>query len=425
MRTTRQAVFTGRATGALWLVLAMGWTSPAWSCPYSIRSVGFSGWRTPPLHVYCLVTGSTPNRKQVTHAFEQASDMVLFDSNVEAQVVDVDKEADHPAVVHARKVGVRRFPVLVLASGTERAMVLDVAGVDRADEEAIQSGLERVVWSDARADVADHIVRHWCVVLVAEGTDGADNARVERAIAAAAMGIRGFTTVLGETVGAPPHVVRIAAGKPDEAVLLWSLGLDTTKRPKAHVAVLFGRGRTLRLVLAGDEVTEDALLGAFRTIGENCACATAEQLLGQPPIPLRWGEDRQTQVRQVLKVDEEQMRADVLSTWSPGSGGRDAASAVQGYVEVAMPVPDAGAGPESVPDDVPADRTAAPDASAGAPAVATQPAPTSPGAPAAAPSPVSGLEQQTGRALLVAIGIMVAVLAVAGVVLAVRARRRA
>jgi len=262
------------------------------------------------------------------------------------------------------------------------------------------------------------------VVLVSEGTDGTDNARVERAIAAAVKGIRGFTTVLGETVGAPPHVVRIAAGNPDEAVLLWSLGLDTAKRPKAHVAVLFGRGRTLRPVLAGDEVTEDALLGAFRTIGENCACATAEKLLGQPPIPLRWAEDRQAEVRRVLKVDEEQMRADVLSTWSPGAGGRGAASAAQGYVEVAMPVADADAGPESVPDDVLADRAAAPDASASAPAVTSQPTPTSPRAPAAAAPPVWSLEQETGRVLLVAIGVSVAVLAVAGIVLAVRARRR-
>lgn len=413
---------TGGWSGVLGVALVVASSSPAWACPYAIRAVGFTGWKAPPFHVYLLVKNAMPDREKVTSAFEQASDVVLFDSNVEAQVVNVDKEREHPALRHVQGLKVRTLPAALLVSTSGRAMVLEGIGAKGLSEEALQSELERVVWSEARADIADHIVRHWCVVLVVQGADRADNVRADRAVEAAAKKVVGTMTTMGEEIRLGPHVVRVRAQAPDERIVLWSLGLDQADRKKAHAVVLYGRGRQFGPVLSGETLTQDDLLAAFRGLGENCECITADQWLSQQPVPLRWSEEKQTEVRQVLKVDEEQMRADVLSTWSVSSGrGGGALGAARGYVEVAMPVEGAAPEPGATSEDVAVSPPAAPDASP-VPGAEATPTPTAP--PVATPAPVSPLEEQAGKVLLLAVGIMVVVMAAAGLLLVARRRQR-
>ena len=401
------------------LMVAAAWPPSAGACPYAVRTVGFSGWKRPPFQVYWLVNHATPNRRQVTQAFEQASDMVLFDSNVDARVVNVDEPAGRALPLPIRALNVKRFPSAVLAGPAGRVMVVPHIGGERTGADTIRSALEHVVWSPAREEIAKHVVRHWCVMVVVPGTDRAENARVDRAIAAASKEIVGFTTVLNEVVSQGPHVVPVSGASPKEAVLLWALGLDRADRARTHAVVVYGRGRRAGPTLTGEELTKESLLTAFRALGENCECTTAQQWQNQPPVPLRWDETRQAEVRRVLKVDEEQMQADVLSTWSVGGGTRSGGAAVQGYVEMAVPM--GGGDDEGQPSDVAHEASSR--RATRHPAPTNGPTRSAP--PRAEPSPdASPLEQQTGWALLFATaGLAVLVLAV-GLVLVWRMRQR-
>jgi hypothetical protein len=278
--------------------------APARTCPYSVRDVGFVELSSVPYNVYAFVMEDTPGKENFTSACEQVAAAVLFDSNVEMEIVHVDRQADHPALEYARFWEIKTYPSALLVSPRGESMVLAIYAPDETAKETVWSAFERVVGSPKREELVKHIVRAWSVVLLVQGTNDAEVARARKVVAEAVKNVTQTMNQAGKTVEEGPYVIQVSPAEfAEEEILLWSLGLSGHDVSKSRVIVLYGRGRQIGPVLVGEELTSSNLFSILGTVGMSCSCDTDPSLLYGRQIPLRWGKPLRAEVTKYLGFD--------------------------------------------------------------------------------------------------------------------------
>ena len=98
----------------LWVCLQ---AHPVSACRYNVRDTGFVDFGTEPYYLYGYVREDTP--ADIASAFRQISYAVLTDSNIEIEIINIDRQKDHPAVKYIDLKRIESFPaaVLVLQDG--------------------------------------------------------------------------------------------------------------------------------------------------------------------------------------------------------------------------------------------------------------------------------------------------------------------
>lgn len=371
------------------------------ACPYSIRQVGFVVLEYKPYHVYYFVKDNTPGRERLTALLPTVSAEVLENCNVEAEVVNVDRQKSHPARSYFGSLGLKDLPRAVLASPQNEMMVLPKT--DPLSEESLRRQLESLVSSPKREEIKRHIVRDWCVVMLIEGEDPKGNQRAARAVTTAIKKITGALTDMGTVVKRGPHLLRVSPKAEEEKVLLWSLGLSDKAERRARVVVLFGRGRQIGPTLRGGNLSAESVLSILHTIGKNCACTTDLRLLSGRWLPLRWERTLQAQVREELGFDPDSPRVklDLAAIGSAADVPEACTQGALGYFEGYMEYLEEGEGEtESAPPLI--DLSSVNAAPAGAP-------PT--------------LERRAGRVVLATLAPMFLLVLIGSVLLLLRRRR--
>ncbi len=317
----------------------------AGGCPYSIRDAGFIVREPQPYKLTVFVNDRTPGREELTRWLAEAADSYLADANVAAEVVNLDQQPHHKANSYLPARGHDNLPVAVLISPRDKAMSLPGLEPNILFEEAIQRLVQEAVVSPKRTELAAHIITDWCVVVVAEGTDAAENRRVAQAVAAASRAVVGTITEMEQKIARGPYVITLSADDAAEEVFAWSIGLDRDDNTQARVAVLYGMGRRVGPVLAGENITESVLTNIFLFLGRNCTCTADPRWLLGPVVPLVWGQDRQQQVYDLLGFDPNSpmVAATLGGVWvsweSLGSpGGDEIADADSAQCSVAPPL---------------------------------------------------------------------------------------
>jgi len=376
----------------------------AYACPYSVRQVGFVILKKEPYRVCCLVRDDTPDRERVASWFRDC-DYVLMDSNVEAAVLNLDQSADE-ALASAVPRKIDRLPAVVIVSPSgERTMRLRL-GSQSSSEDAVRALLERAVSSPKREELKSHIVKNWCVVMLATGGDRAKNEKARGEVKAALEEVAGSETELGATIDVPPHLLVVASDDPAEKVLLWSLGLPHGKTPEPRVVVLFGRGQQIGPVLEGRTLTRAWVRSTIYKVGMNCACMTDHRWVSGPRIPLRWEEDCQEEVRRLVGIDPDspEVRLAIARAWQTDVQMERGALGLLGYTEgpfVQVEAPDGSVSVEATPEPIAAARLAVTRARSATEA-----------------DPGATLEERAGKAVIAVIaGMVVVVLACSGVLL--------
>ncbi|MCJ7675505.1 MAG: hypothetical protein MUO33_10190, partial [Sedimentisphaerales bacterium] len=69
---------------------------PVFACRYNVREVGFVDLGIERYRLYGYVDKNTP--AEITSSFEQISYAALLESNIEAEIIDVNQQKDHPAI---------------------------------------------------------------------------------------------------------------------------------------------------------------------------------------------------------------------------------------------------------------------------------------------------------------------------------------
>jgi hypothetical protein len=310
------------------------------ACPYSVRDVGFIELTPARYSLYCVVRNDTPERDKVSATFDELSGVVLLDSNVECEVVNLDRQEGHEAAEYVEFWGIDTFPSAVVVAPDGRSLVLPMVRADQPLKDTVWSVLEGVVSSPKRDEVLEHAPTAWCMVVLVEGGDRAENGKARKAVGEAMSFISGAVTAMGRVVREPPLLLVIPQqSAAEEEVLLWSLGLDSYDNRGARVAVLYGRGRQMGPVLEGDGLTRDAVLNLFYIIGMDCGCETDPRILAGRTIPLRWGSTVQSLLVSQLGFDPESpmVKTEVSRIWAGGAmyaeGPLGYTEGVFGYIE--------------------------------------------------------------------------------------------
>ncbi len=347
--------------GALFLagsVLAFcGLPPAARACPYSIRDAGFIMREPRPYKLYIFVADDTPGKDELAQWLATASAALLPDSNVEAELVNIDRQGTHDAMIHFHQLRPDALPVAILVSPRDAAMVVASLGRAGISEREVWELVASVVSSPRREELLKHIITDWCVLIVVKGTDAGENRRAERAAAAAAKAIVGMVTEMGVVIERPPRVMSVSWDDPRERIFLWSLGFPEKYAGRTGVAVVFGMGRRLGQVLTGQDLEEAMVLGLLELLGRNCTCTSDPSWLLGPVAPLVWGEDRYRQVHDELGFDPNHpaVAATLSGVWTSlgatGFAGDDLTAIGGGYMEFSLESLEAGDSSERDADD--------------------------------------------------------------------------
>ncbi len=344
----RTPLHAGRA-GVTLAVMALP-VSMGFGCPYAIRDAGFIVRDPSPYHLYLCVNDRTPEREHLDDRLAASATEFLADSNVEAEVVNLDRQPDHQAAAALASLSIRELPAAVLVSPLREAVRIRGLAMDHAPDEALRAVLAASVASPRREELKEHITEHWCLMVLAEGTDAKANERARAAAQAAAEQAVGMSTELGQTIEAPPRLLRLPADDPGEAVLLAALGLREGDPADPRLAVVFGTGRRLGPVLRGAEIAERSVLAYLETLGRSCACTSDPSELLGPSVPLVWDAEIRARVRDSLGFDPEkpEVRMVLAGVWQsqmvPGAGETRPFGSADEYVEFPVEV-----GPEPLP----------------------------------------------------------------------------
>ncbi len=294
------------------VLLLVGVTSlaPLAACPYSIRDSAFiGGTAASPYELQILVSGDqtasgSVSKDKITEWLSVGASAWLEAANVEARVLDVSDGGARDALPEGFSIP-RDFPAAILVSPGGAATTLPGIAPGKISLDAVMATALGIVESPLRKDIHKRLAKAWCVVLLLEGTDAAENTRARKAFEVAARSITGQATEMGKVVTAGPELLSVSHQSPEESILLWSLGLESSGEEKVPVraVMLIGRGERRGPLLEGDELTSGELLEMFTMLGRSCSCTTDEMWLSGPALPLEWSEEIQALVKIELGFD--------------------------------------------------------------------------------------------------------------------------
>lgn len=279
---------TSRLVLATGLLFLLGGLPVGHGCPYSIRDAGFIVREPTPYRLYVLTKDNMPKKDPLPQWLSEAADRYLKDSNLEMRLPNTDREDRDVARAHFRSLGASAVPSALLLSPTNEAIRLPGLGPGNVSRQAAYKVIASAVTSPGRQELAAHLIKPWCVIVLAKGTDAAANRRAEKEVAQAAKAAHGSLTEMEGSINKAPYVMSVSCADPAEKVLLWSLGMDEGSKATPRAAVVFGRGWRAGPVFKGGQVTEAALLEVIRTLGQNCSCTSDPSWLLGPVVPLPW-----------------------------------------------------------------------------------------------------------------------------------------
>ena len=292
-----------KTTGALFL-LSLICSSHVFGCIYNVRDIGFVDL-TPHLYrLFCFVQDNTQEKAVAT--FKQISYTTFLESNVKVEIVNVDQKKSHPAMEYLHFWETESLPAAILLSPTGKSLVLPIYAPHESFDKKVRSSFHSVISSPIREEILDHIVKAYCVVLLIEGKNEAENTRAYDVVSITTRKIAKIMGQLPKRIEEPPHIIVIHQELiPGESLLLWSLGLEGNQVNGPHIAVIYGRGRRIGPLLSGEKITRDRLYKILSLIGLSCDCGLDKRWMTGPLLPLRWDQNIQSEVIKHLGFDAE------------------------------------------------------------------------------------------------------------------------
>jgi len=398
---------------------------PALACRYTVRDIGFIdvGVRR---HVVSLCVHGDGG--PLAAAFREAAESAFRDAPVRLEVVDVDRDRDHPAAARVLSSGAP-IPALVLGTPEGRLVDLPAPPASVATAAEASSALEAALRSPVRDAIAAEALGAHSFLLVFEGTDAAANrtasAIADRAIEEVELVLEDFP----DPVPGPARKIVISpADRGKEKVLVASLGIEEAPGTEARIAILHGRLRRLGPIFAVPGAEREDVLEVLAMAGLDCECGLDRRWMTGPTVPHRWGPKEREDASRRLGYDPESpmVKAEVASILSRGPGSRFLGLAGEGGAGRAGAVdPLLGYSELEIDDEAPrpegANAAPLPPLPPPAPAPGLAPAP---GPAAGAPArPEAAGRSSPLRPVLVVLAALGAVGLAAGAVILARARR--
>jgi hypothetical protein len=316
-------------------------------CMYNVRDAGFVDIGSIPYRLNYYVRNDTP--AELTSAFRQISYAALMDSNVVAKMISVDQHENSPdeadaeyqqAMKYLDFWEVKSFPAAIMVSPKGRSLALPVSG--KTNKESLWSLLESAVLSPKREEITSSIVEAYCVVLLIQGKDDAENKEAQRKVTDAIEEIGRLLNQMTRPIKKPPRLIVVPPELfSQERILLWSLGVNGAEVDVPCVAVVYGRGRWIGPLLEGEAIAVNRMFNILSVIGESCECGIDKGWIMGTMLPLRWGEKTQSEVVKSLGFDAESPMvkteiSQILSLNPSLEADKPSENIFQGYSEMAV-----------------------------------------------------------------------------------------
>lgn len=335
---------------------------PAFACRYNVRETGFVDLGIEPYYLLGFVDKDTP--AEITSDFEQLAAAALTDTNIEFKIINVDQQQeDHPAAKYLDLWKIESFPAAVLISPDGQSRALSVQRPNRPFKETLSSALDNILQSPKRKEILQQVSKTYGVVLLIEGPDAKENEKAKKAAESAIGQVASQMDYLPKPIEHPPVLVEMdSESLSNEAVLLWSLGLEVADVNAPLAAVLYARARWIGPLFHGQQITEDNVASVLFIIGADCECGFDHRWLQGTMLPVKWGEKLQARAAESLGFDPENPMIKSEIAWIVRRGYSGYPSTPPIYREVA--VESEPAAPAEPNEPIQAASNAAPDANA-------------------------------------------------------------
>jgi hypothetical protein len=277
---------------------------PVWGCRYNVRETGFADLGTGSYRFYGYVNETIP--AEIVSAFSEISHAAFRDSNIEFEIINMDRQKDHPALKYVDLWRIRSFPAAVLVSPDGQSLAVSLDDNSSSFRQKFSSAVSDIVSSPTRDKILRQVIESYGVVLLVEGPDAEENRSAREIAERAIENTKRQMRFMPKTILQPPSlmVLEREVFSRDE-ILAWSLGLDAEKVHACRVAVLYGRARWIGPLFGGRELSERALTQVLSIIGEDCECGLDWKVLQGTMLPTRWDEKIQSLAAAVLGFNPE------------------------------------------------------------------------------------------------------------------------
>jgi len=276
----------------------------ALACRYTVRDTGFVDLGAKPYRLYGYVNQDTP--ADIVSTFTEISHAALLDSNINIEIIDADKQKEHPAMKYLDLWPTKSFPAAVLVSPDGQSVIVPVTERNQLFKQTLRSALDVLVSSPTRDEILQHVSTAYGAILLIEGTDVEKNVVARKAASGAIEIVGDQMRMMPKSFGQPPVLIVIDRESISrEKILLWSLGLDADKVGEPRAAVLYGKMRWVGPLMKGEEISEANLTGILSVIGADCECGLDISWTQGTMLPVRWDEKVRARVAEALDFDPE------------------------------------------------------------------------------------------------------------------------
>ncbi|NOY60134.1 MAG: hypothetical protein GXO75_14560 [Calditrichaeota bacterium] len=286
------------------LILVIFYSDAMMACDYNVRDAGFVDLGSAPYHLFGLANKETD--AQIISGFSQIAGESLNESNIKFELVDIDKQKDHPVIGIIDSLQIKSFPSAVFVSPDGQTMILALPNRSLSFKKQLKAVLQNILRSPKRDEIQKKIISAFAVVLLIEGTDRNENARARSAIVSANKKIALQMEMLPKAIAHPPVMVTLTRDMfRQEDVLLWSLGLHRENLVKPHVAIIYGRSRWVGPMFEGKQISAENLLSILYVIGQDCECGLDLSWVGGTMLPMQWNQETEARLAKSLGFDPE------------------------------------------------------------------------------------------------------------------------
>ncbi len=287
------------------VLLALLLSVPAFACRYTVREIGFADFGTDNYQLY-FYKDKFVNSDMISQ-FKRISYAALLDANVQAQIIDVVSQRNHPAMKYYNTEKKHTSPIAVLVNPDKTASLTFHLKKDaKKFKESVWALLEDVITSATRIEILMNIVKSYAVVLFIEGSDSVQNKKVLNEIEFSIRTISSTKDKMPKPVDNPPALVVLKHDRlKNERVLLWSIGLKEDYLQQPAVVILYGRGRIMGQSLQNALLQQVNINNLLTIVGADCECGLDRSWILGKMLPIRWDRRRQKEVQKWHKFDAE------------------------------------------------------------------------------------------------------------------------
>jgi hypothetical protein len=274
------------------------------ACQYNVRETGFADFEMNQYNFYGFVNRETPD--DIVINFNQACSSVFTNCNVVPEIINIETQQNHSALQYISQYNINSFPSAVLVSPDSQVFVISLPDSKKLSGNAIKSVLERIVHSPIRNTIIDQVIKTYGVIFVIEGAAQPENEKIRANVKQAILTIQAQMKFMPKSIEHPPELIVLKRESFEkEALLLWSLGLDSQNINDTYAAIIYGKVRWIGPLLKGEEINETNLTNILNIIGMDCECGLDMRLMQGSKLPIKWDGKTQTRLIKHLGFDPE------------------------------------------------------------------------------------------------------------------------